>query len=247
MEGSLMGALLEVDGIDKRFIGLQALKDISFRVEEGGVFGIMGANGAGKTTLFNIIAGAMRPNGGKVVFAGRDVTGLPPSRLCALGVGRTFQIAKPFPELSVLETIRIGAFMRERSMEAATRRALEVVERFGLGSKTTLRGRQLTVLDRKRLELARAYATGPRILLLDEVAAGLRPTEVDDLVSIVRGIVDEGVTVLMIEHVLPAIFALARHVVVLDHGRLIANGTPDEIARNPAVIEAYLGAGYASA
>jgi branched-chain amino acid transport system ATP-binding protein len=242
-----MAALLEVAGIGKRFAGLQALQDISFQVDQGGVFGIMGANGAGKTTLFNIIAGALKPDGGAVRFGGDDVTGQRPSRLCAAGIARTFQIAKPFPDLTVLETVRIGAFVRARAMGAATRRAREVIDRFGLGDKAASLGRQLTVLERKRLELARAYATDPKILLLDEVAAGLRPAEVEDLVAIVQSIVAENITVLMIEHVLPAIFALARHVVVLDHGRMIADGSPDEVARNSAVIEAYLGAGYAPA
>lgn len=242
-----MAVLLEVAAIEKHFSGLQALQDISFEVDDGGVFGIMGANGAGKTTLFNIIAGALKPDGGTVRFRGADVTGQRPSRLCAAGIARTFQIAKPFPELTVLETVRVGAFIRERGTAAATRRARQVVDRFGLGPKADALGRHLTVLERKRLELARAYATEPKVLLLDEVAAGLRPTEVEDLVAIVRSVVEEGVTVLMIEHVLPAIFALARHVVVLDHGRMIADGTPDEIASNRAVIEAYLGAGYAPA
>jgi branched-chain amino acid transport system ATP-binding protein len=240
-----MAALLEVAAIEKHFSGLQALQDISFDVDEGGVFGIMGANGAGKTTLFNIIAGALVPDGGTVRFRGAEVTGQRPSRLCAAGIARTFQIARPFPEFTVLETVRVGAFIRERRTAAATRRAREVVDRFGLGPKVDSLGRHLTVLERKRLELARAYATEPKVLLLDEVAAGLRPAEVEDLVAIVRSIVEEGVTVLMIEHVLPAIFALARHVVVLDHGRMIADGTPDEVSSNRAVIEAYLGAGYA--
>jgi branched-chain amino acid transport system ATP-binding protein len=242
-----MAALLEIAGIEKHFSGLQALQDISFEVDEGGVFGIMGANGAGKTTLFNIIAGALKPDGGAVRFRGADVTGRRPSKLCAAGIARTFQIAKPFPELTVLEAVRVGAFIRERRTAAATRRARAVVERFGLGAKADSLGRHLTVLERKRLELARAYATEPKVLLLDEVAAGLRPAEVEDLVAIVQSIVEEGITVLMIEHVLPAIFALARHVVVLDHGRMIADGTPDEIAANHTVIEAYLGAGYAPA
>jgi branched-chain amino acid transport system ATP-binding protein len=242
-----MTALLEIAGIDKHFSGLQALQGISFAVDEGGVFGIMGANGAGKTTLFNIVAGALKPDRGAIRFRGADVTGQRPSRLCAAGIARTFQIAKPFPDLTVLETVRIGAFVRERKLGPATRLARAVIERFGLGAKADAPGRQLTVLERKRLELARAYATAPKVLLLDEVAAGLRPAEVEDLVALVRTITAEGVTVLMIEHVLPAIFALARHVVVLDHGRMIADGTPDEIAADPAVIEAYLGAGYAPA
>ncbi len=239
--------LLAVEGVAKRFGGLQALQDISFTVPEGGTFGIMGANGAGKTTLFNVIAGAMRPDRGQVRLAGRDVSALPPSARCRLGIGRTFQITRPFPELTVRETVRIGALNRMRGMAAATARAEAIIDQFGLSAHAERLGRQLTVMDRKRLELARAYATGPAILLLDEVAAGLRPAEVDQLVALIRTITAEGATVLMIEHVLPAIFALAAHVLVLDHGQAIASGTPDEIAADHTVIDAYLGAGYAAA
>jgi branched-chain amino acid transport system ATP-binding protein len=241
-----MTALLEVEHVSKRFSGLQALEDVSFAIDAGGISGLMGANGAGKTTLFNIIAGSMPPDTGTVRFAGSDMTGLPPWRLCAAGIGRTFQIARPFPALSVLATVRVGMLGRERNMATATRRARGVLERFGLADKADMPGRQLTVLERKRLELARAYATLPRILLLDEVAAGLRPGEVHELVALIRSIAAEGVTVLMIEHVLAAIFALAQRVVVLDHGRKIAEGTPAEIAHDPAVVTAYLGVGDAA-
>ncbi len=242
-----MPGLLQIEAISKRFRGLQALDSVSFAVDEGGVFGVIGANGAGKTTLFNIISGAMKPDSGAVRFAGSLITGQMPSSLCMLGIGRTFQIARPFPELTVLETIRVAALCRLRNMRAATARAAEVAARFGLAQKLDRLGRHLSVLERKRLELARAYATGPRLLLLDEVAAGLRPGEVDDLVATIRAIADENITILMIEHVLAAVFALARHVVVLDQGRVIAEGSPQEVARDAKVIEAYLGAGYAVA
>jgi branched-chain amino acid transport system ATP-binding protein len=239
-----MQPLLKIEGISKRFSGLQALSDVSFSVPEGGVFGVIGANGAGKTTLFNVIAGALKPDSGAILLEGGNVLGEAPSRLCAKGIARTFQIARPFPDLTILETIRIAVLGRLRNMRQATARAEEVAERFGLGGKIDRIGRNLGVLERKRLELARAYATGPRILLLDEVAAGLRPGEVEEFVEIVRSITAEKITILMIEHVLPAVFALARHVVVLDQGKKICEGTPEQVARDPAVIAAYLGSGY---
>jgi len=240
-------ALLVVDRVNKRFRGLQALRDVSLSVDEGGVFGIIGANGAGKTTLFSIISGALNADSGEVHFAGARVTGLSPSRLCAGGIARTFQVARPFPQLTVLETIRVAVLGRLHRMAEATGRAEIIASRFGLADKTHRLGRNLSVLERKRLELARAYATAPRLLLLDEVAAGLRPGEIQDLIGLVRSITEEGITVLMIEHVLPAVFALARRVAVLDQGRLIAEATPVEVARDPTVISAYLGTGYASA
>jgi branched-chain amino acid transport system ATP-binding protein len=242
-----MAAFLEVDRIDKHFSGVHALRDVSMTIDEGGVVGVIGANGAGKTTLFSIIAGALRPDRGHIRFRGVDRTGHVPSNLCAAGIARTFQIARPFPDLTVIETVRIGALARLNRMAAATRLAGEIVARFGLADKAHLRGRHLGVLERKRLELARAYATRPSLLLLDEVAAGLRPTEVETLVGIVREITAEGITVVMIEHVLQAVFALAQRVVVLDQGRKIADGSPLDVARDRAVIDAYLGTGYAAA
>jgi branched-chain amino acid transport system ATP-binding protein len=237
-------SILEVSGVAKRFGGLQALADVTFSVPRGGIYGVMGANGAGKTTLFAVIAGFLQPDAGSVRLEGRAVTGLAPSRLCEAGIARTFQITRPFPELSVLDTVRVGALVREHRMPAATARAGGILERFKLAGRRNALGRELTVLERKRLEIARAYATGPKLLLLDEVAAGLRPAEVEELIALVREIAAEGVTVLMIEHVLAAIFALAQRVLVLDHGRRIAEGTPEEISHDRAVVEAYLGAEF---
>jgi branched-chain amino acid transport system ATP-binding protein len=242
-----MMALLAIDRINKSFSGLRAVQDVSLSVDEGGVFGIIGGNGAGKTTLFSIISGAMMADSGVIQFAGENVTGSSASRLCSLGLARTFQVAKPFPNLNVLETIRVAVLGRLRRMADATKQAETIAQRFGLADKAGRLGHNLSVLERKRLELARAYATGPRLLLLDEVAAGLRPGEVDDLVGLVRSITAEGITVLMIEHVLPAVFALAHRVAVLDQGKLIAEGTPAEVARDPHVISAYLGSSYAPA
>jgi branched-chain amino acid transport system ATP-binding protein len=242
-----MAALLEIEAIEKRFRGLRALRGVSFSVNAGGAFGIIGSNGAGKTTLFNIIAGAFPPDSGEIRLRGQRITGMAPHQLCAMGIARTFQIARPFPEMTVLETVRLAALGRIRSMRDATRRAEEIVERFGLGAMIERRGRDLSVLERKRLEIARAFATRPEILLLDEVAAGLRPGEIDSFIALVRAITDEGVTVVMIEHVLAAVFALASHVVVLDQGAKIAEGAPREVARDAQVIAAYLGAGYVAA
>lgn len=240
-----MTIIMEAVNLSKRFGGLNAVSEVSFTVNEGTIFGIIGANGAGKTTLFNMLSGAAKPTAGHVKFAGTDITALSPSRRCALGIGRTFQIARPFPGLTVLETVRISALNRTNDMAVATRRAEEILERMDLIKKASTQGHDLTVVERKRLELARAYATGPRVLLLDEVAAGLRPPEVQDLVRLVKSVAKEGVTVLIIEHVLDAMFSLAESIMVVDHGKKIAEGTPSEIVNHKSVIEAYLGAGYA--
>jgi branched-chain amino acid transport system ATP-binding protein len=242
-----MNAILEVDHISKRFGGLQALQDLSFSVSQGMLLGIVGANGAGKTTLFRILSGALQPTSGHLRYQGEDVIGRSTSRLCAAGIACTFQIARPFPELTVLETVRLGALNRTSHVSLATSRAKVILDRVNLAHKADTAGRGLTVVERKRLDLARAYATQPKILLLDEVAAGLRPHEVEEFITLVRSLSAEGITILVIEHILPVIFALAQDVIVLDHGRRIAQGTPEEITRHRDVIEAYLGAGYAVA
>jgi branched-chain amino acid transport system ATP-binding protein len=239
-----VSTLLAVERVGKRFGGLQALADVSFEVREGEIVGVIGPNGAGKTTLFNVITGFDVPDAGDVVLRGERITGRAPHRICRLGIARTFQISKPFANLTTLEAVRIGALNRVSTMEAATARALEILELLGLAAKRHQLGRHLTVAERKRLELARALATGPALLLMDEVAAGLRPAEVQEMIALVRGIAARGVTVLIIEHVLEAVMRLSGRIVVLNHGQVIAEGRPEALVNDPRVIEAYLGEAY---
>jgi branched-chain amino acid transport system ATP-binding protein len=234
--------LLELRSVSKRFRGLRAVHEVSFDIAEGEIQGLIGPNGAGKTTLFNMIAGVFAPDSGEIVFAGRRIEGLRPDEICAAGIGRTFQIVKPFSGLSVLDNVMVGAFLRERHAAQARRAAAAVVERLGLGAKRDLPAASLTLPDRKRLEVARALATRPRLLLLDEVMAGLRPTECDQMVGVFRELNRaDGTTILLIEHVMRAVMALARHIAVLHHGALIARGAPEQVVRDPAVLECYLG------
>jgi branched-chain amino acid transport system ATP-binding protein len=242
-----MATLLDIQGVSKRFGGLRALSDVSFTVGEGEIVGVIGPNGAGKTTLFNVVTGVYAPDAGRVVLRGDDVTGDPPHRICRRGLARTFQISKPFVNLTVLQTVRIGALNRLANMTQATDRALEVLEMVGLAAKRDQLGRHLTVVERKRLELARALATAPSLLLLDEVVAGLTPTEVHDMMALVRRIASGGVSVLMIEHVLEAVMRLSGRIVVLNYGEVIAEGKPEVLVDDPRVIEAYLGEAYSLA
>jgi branched-chain amino acid transport system ATP-binding protein len=235
-------ALLEVRSVDKSFRGLRAVRDASLSVPEGEIVGLIGPNGAGKTTLFNVIAGVYRPDAGEILFGGKPIHGLRPDEICAAGIGRTFQIVKPFAGLSVIENVIVGALLRERSVADATQRSAAILERLGLGAKRDALASSLTLPDRKRLEVARALATRPRLLLLDEVMAGLRPTECDEMVAVFRDLNRSyGTTILLIEHVMRAVMALARSIVVLHHGEVIARGTPEEIVKDPAVLECYLG------
>jgi branched-chain amino acid transport system ATP-binding protein len=235
-------SLLEVHAISKSFRGLKAVSDASFEIPEGSINALIGPNGAGKTTIFNMIAGVFPPDSGSIVFQGKEIQGLRPDQVCAAGIGRTFQIVKPFAGLSVLENVMVGAFLRESSAAGARKVATQILERLQLAPKRDLPASSLTLPDRKRLEVARALATRPRLLLLDEVMAGLRPTETDQIVEVFRDLNRKyGTTILLIEHVMRAVMALAQHVGVLHHGEVIARGTPQEIVRHPAVLESYLG------
>ena len=234
--------MLEVIHVSKSFRGLRAVADASFEVAEGDINGLIGPNGAGKTTIFNMIAGVYPPDSGEILLGGRRIEGLRPDQVCAAGVGRTFQIAKPFAGLSVLDNVVVGALHRERSVSSARTQALVTLEKLGLAAKRDLPASSLTLPERKRLEVARALATRPQLLLLDEAMAGLRPTECDQMVQVFRDINSaEGLTILLIEHVMRAVMALARHVGVLHQGEVIARGTPEQVVRNPAVLECYLG------
>ena len=218
------------------------MNDASFQVPAASINGLIGPNGAGKTTIFNVIAGVYAPDRGEIVFEGRRIHGLRPDQVCAAGIGRTFQLVKPFAGLTVLDNVIVGALQRERTVGGARAHANSVLRKLGLDAKAHLAASSLTLPDRKRLEVARALATRPRLLLLDEVMAGLRPTECDQMVEVFRDINRaEGLTILLIEHVMRAVMALAQHIGVLHHGEVIARGTPEQVVRDPAVLECYLG------
>ena len=234
--------LLAVERVSKRFRGLLAVDGVSFAVAPGDILAVIGPNGAGKTTLFNMIAGMLAPDEGSITFAGERIAGLAPDAICRRGIGRTFQIVRPFPALSVEDNVVVGALLRHHDVGIARRHAVAVLERLDLIDKRTQPASALTLPDRKRLEVARALATEPRVLLLDEVMAGLRPTETDRMVAILAGLNREsGLTIVLIEHVMRAVMALARRVLVLHHGAAIADGPPAAVVREPAVIQSYLG------
>ena len=242
----MIAPILVVNGISRTFGGLKAVQNVSLSVPQGSLTALIGPNGAGKTTLFALMSGFLAPDAGRVEFAGQDITNAAPDANARLGLARTFQIVQPFAAQTVRENIAVGAHLHEPRRAAALAAAEVVAARVGLAAQLDKPAADLTVAGRKRLELARALATKPKLLLLDEVLAGLNPQEIADMIPVVRGIAQSGVTVLMIEHVMQAVMNLAEHVWVLAQGQLIAEGTPEEITSSDVVIEAYLGHGTAA-
>jgi branched-chain amino acid transport system ATP-binding protein len=236
--------MLDVHDISKWFGGNAVLNHVNFRIGTGDVVGLIGPNGAGKTTLFNVISGFYQTKTGHVLFDGADITRLKPEAICSLGLCRTFQITKPFSNITVMKNVMIGALARERSLKQAEKKAHEVLEFVGLYDRRNLLGRNLTIADRKRLEIARGLATSPKLFLLDEVMAGLNPSELQEMLKIIRHLAESRIVLFVIEHIMAVIMKLSHRVIVLNHGEMIAEGEPAAVASNPEVIKAYLGEEY---
>ncbi len=241
----MQNTLLELQDLTVRFGGLCAVNKLNMKVNTGEAVGLIGPNGAGKTTAFNLVVGVYKPSEGKVIFDNEDITGLPPNEICKKGIGRTFQVVKPFGKMTVLQNIMAGAFVNTAKTQEARQIASEVMEKMGLQSKRDKLAASLTIPERKRLEMAKALATRPKLMLLDEVLAGLNPTEIQDAVLLIKSMIKDGVTILMIEHVLQATMAICERIVVLNYGQKLAEGTPEQVTGNEEVIKAYLGDDYA--
>ena len=237
-------SLLELRNICMDFGGLRAIDSLSLSIDEGKILGLIGPNGAGKSTAFNCVAGVYKPTSGEIWFDGANITGAKPWDLCRAGLARTFQIVKPFASKTVLYNVMVGAFARTDRTDEAEAIALDVLKSLHLEHKKDFKSGALTIADRKRLEIARAMATKPKLLLLDEVMAGLRPTEVDEMIDVFRAVRDSGVTIFVIEHIMRAIMALSDELVVIQFGRKISEGKPEAVAKDENVIKAYLGDEY---
>jgi len=238
---SVGSAILSVKGVTKKFGGLIALNKVTLDVHEGELLGIIGPNGAGKTTLFNVITGFLKPEEGRILYRGKDITGLPPYKIAKMGISRTFQIVKPLSNMTVLDNVLVAAFNLTHNKEEATNIAIEALKFVGLYPKRYVRAASLNLVEKKKLELARALALKPKVLLLDEIACGLNQAEIFSAIDLIKKIHDEGITVIVVEHVMRFIARLVQRLIVLVNGTKIAEGTVDEVLNNPKVIEAYLG------
>lgn len=240
-------ALLDIQNVSKRFGGLQAVDQVDLTIEKGQIYGLIGPNGAGKSTLFNCVAGSFAPTSGKILYNGEDITGWKPWNICRKKIARTFQIVKPFQTKTVLYNAMVGSFIRTSNRSEAEDMAMEVLRKFHLADKCDILAKNLTIVDRKRLEVVRAMATDPDMLLMDECMAGLRHSEVDETLNVIREIREHGVTIFMIEHIMRAIMSISDRITVIQFGRKIMDGTPQEVANDERVIKAYLGESYDAA